>query len=140
MGFTESQDAYLNGQRHDPISPMDPNYDAYLRGQEDAGPGGSVGDAVAVIVGNGLGGYLQMLFGAPIGFGVIAGVVALFVGGNFVMAALIAAGVTFAVVLLVGVFVVTVRVLIAFAPLLIVVAMVLYVLQRWFDVGPGLPT
>jgi hypothetical protein len=92
----------------------------------------------APIVGNGPRGYLEVLFGAPIGIGVIAGVVALLVGGNFVMAALIAAGVTFAVVLLLGVFVVAVRALIAFAPLLIIVAIVVYVLHRWLGLGPGL--
>jgi hypothetical protein len=68
-----------------------------------------------------------------------AGVVALLVGGNFVMATLIAAGLTFGVVLLIGAFYVTVRFVIALAPLAIVVAIVLYVLHRWFDVGPGLP-
>jgi len=139
MGFLESQNAYLKGQRGEPMSPTDPNYGAYLQGQAAAGSGGSWG-ALAGLFEDGLRGYLQVLLGAPIGFGVIAGVVALLAGGNVVMAALLAAGITFAIVLLIGAFYVTVRLAIAFAPLLILVAIVLYVLHRWLDVGPGLPT
>jgi len=138
MGYMDSQDAYLKGQRGELMSPTDPNYGAYLQGQANAGPRGSWGEAAEVITRNGLRGYLEMLFGAPIGIGVIAGVVALLAGGNFVMAALIAAGITFAVVLLIGAFYVAVRLLIAFAPLLIVVAIVLYALHRWLGLGPGL--
>ena len=33
MGFMDSQDAYLKGQRGAPISPTDPNYGAYMQGQ-----------------------------------------------------------------------------------------------------------
>jgi hypothetical protein len=138
MGFMDAQDAYLKGQRGAPMSPTDPNYGAYMRGQNAAGGGGSWGALVTPIVGNGLRGYLKALFGAPIGFGVIAGVVALIVGGNFVMAALIAAGATFALILAIGVFYVAVVALFAFAPVLIVLAIVLYVLHRWLGVGPSL--
>jgi hypothetical protein len=137
MGYLDSQNAYQKGQRGELMSPTDPNYGSFLQGQADAGPRGSWGEMTAFVTG-GLRAYLEVLFGAPIGFGVIAGVVALVAGGNFVMAALIAAGVTFAVVLLIGALYVTFRLAIAFAPLLIVVAIVLYVLHHWFGVGPGL--
>ena len=41
MGFMDAQNAYLKEQRGESISPTDPNYGAYLRGQKYAGGGGA---------------------------------------------------------------------------------------------------
>jgi hypothetical protein len=54
------------------------------------------------------------------------------------MAALITAGATFALILAIGVFYVAVVGLVAFAPVLIVLAIALYALHRWLGLGPGL--
>jgi hypothetical protein len=54
------------------------------------------------------------------------------------MAALMAAGATFVLILAIGVLWVAVFAAVAFAPLLIVVAIVLYGLHRWLGLGPGL--
>jgi hypothetical protein len=85
------------------------------------------------IVGNGLGEYLKVLIGGPIGIGSIVGVVFLLSGGAFVIPAGIAAAVTFMVILLMGLVVVAFRLM----PLLIVIALVLYALHRWLGIGPG---
>lgn len=85
------------------------------------------------IVGRGLVHYLKVLFFGPIGPGSIVGVVFLFWGEPFVIPALIAAAATFGVILLMGLFVVAFRLM----PLLIVIALVLYALNRWLGIGPG---
>jgi hypothetical protein len=82
--------------------------------------------------------YFGALFGVPIVVAVIAGVVALVAGGDYVQWGLRSGVAVFGVILVIGLFVLAVRVLIVVAPLLFLAAVALYLLDR-IGVGPGLP-
>jgi hypothetical protein len=130
MGFSEEQEAYNKGLTGGLMSPTDPHYGSYVRGQGARTGGGHDPYWAAPIVGQGVRAYLKALIGAPIGIGLIVGVVALVGGGNFVVDAAAAAALTFLVILLMGLVVVAFRLM----PLLIVVALVLYALHRWLGI------
>lgn len=83
--------------------------------------------------------YFGALIGAPIVVGVIAGVWSLLAGGDYVQWALRSGGAVFGIILVIGVFVVAVRLLVVLAPLVGLVALALYLLDR-MGIGPGLPS
>ena len=82
--------------------------------------------------------YFGALLGTPIVVAVIVGVVALLQEGDYVRWGLISGGAVFAVILVLGLLSVAIRALVVVAPLLILGAAALYLLDR-IGVGPGLP-
>lgn len=132
------QQGYGGTSRVDP-APGDPAYQGFVDGRndriaEEQSFDGSYAPAPAPAEPVSIGDYFYALIGLPIFCGLVAGVVALVVGGDYQQAALITAGITFALVVAYGVILVAARLL----PLLIGVAIALYVLER-IGVGPGLP-
>jgi hypothetical protein len=83
--------------------------------------------------------YFGALIGAPIVVGVIAGVWSLLAGGDYVQWALRSGGAVFGIILVIGLLHLAVRLLVVLAPLVGLVALALYVLDR-MGIGPGLPS